>query len=96
MKKNIESQTVINNDIRAKKRLLKDFGFIITPELEQQLINAESTVQRENLVLGLIHGKFNKRDANDSAQREEAYRRNRFGHVSYKTQKEDSYQIPIL
>ena len=88
MKRNDENQTVINKDIRAKKKLLKDFGFIITPELEQQLITAENSVQRENLVLGLIHGKFNERDANVSAQREKSYRRNRFGHVSYRSKGE--------
>ena len=93
MKKNDENQTVINKDIRAKKKLLKDFGFIITPELEQQLITAENSVQRENLVLGLIHGKFNERDADASAQRAESYRRNRFGHVSYKGKEVGGYEL---
>ena len=93
MKRNDEKQAVINKDIRAKKKLLKDFGFIITPELEHQLTTAENSVQRENLVLGLIHGKFNERDADASAQREETYRRNRFGQVSYRSKGEECYEL---
>lgn len=53
-----ESRT---KDIRAKKRLLTDFGFQITKEIEENLEQAGSDIERENYVLGLIHGFFDRR-----------------------------------
>lgn len=43
-------------DIRLKKKLLTDFGFRITKEIEDNLEQAGSDIERENYVLGLIHG----------------------------------------
>lgn len=52
-------------DIRAKKRLLTDFGFRITKEIEDNLEQAGSDIERENYVLGLIHGFFDRREEAD-------------------------------
>lgn len=57
-----ESRT---KDIRAKKRLLTDFGFQITKEIEDNLEQAGSDIERENYVLGLIHGFFDRREEAD-------------------------------
>ena len=40
-------------DIRLKKKLLTDFGFRITKEIEGNLEQAGSDIERENYVLGL-------------------------------------------
>lgn len=57
-----ESRT---KDIRAKKRLLTDFGFQITKEIEDNLEQAGTDIERENYVLGLIHGFFDRREEAD-------------------------------
>ena len=57
-----ESRT---KDIRAKKRLLTDFGFQITKEIEDNLEQAGSDIERENYVLSLIHGFFDRREEAD-------------------------------
>lgn len=54
-----------SKDIRAKKRLLTDFGFQITKEIEENLEQAGSDIERENYVLGLIHGFFDRRQEAD-------------------------------
>ena len=52
-------------DIRLKKKLLTDFGFRITKEIEDNLEQAGSDIERENYVLGLIHGFFDRRQEAD-------------------------------
>ena len=49
-------------DIRLKKKLLTDFGFRITKEIEENLEQAGSDIERENYVLSLIHGFFDRRE----------------------------------
>lgn len=49
-------------DIKEKKKLLSDFGFCITAEIELLLTEAKTDVERENLVLGLLHKKFDKKE----------------------------------
>lgn len=49
-------------DIELKKKLLTDFGFCITKEIEDNLEQAGSDIKRENYVLGLIHGFFDRRE----------------------------------
>lgn len=79
---------VRQKDINAKKRLLRDFGFPLTQELEYLLESAESDIQRENLVLGIIHHKFDVADAYASAIRTETARKKRFGNIICNTTKE--------
>lgn len=79
MSKKGDSEHKKQKDIRMKKRLLKDFGFIITPEIDDLFKTAKNEVQRENLVLGLIHDKLDKKDAQESQKRIEDARRKRFG-----------------
>lgn len=52
-------------DIRLKKKLLTDFGFRITKEIEASLEQAGSDIERENYVLSLIHGFFDRREEAD-------------------------------
>lgn len=49
-------------DIELKKKLLTDFGFCITKEIEDNLEQARSDIKRENYVLSLIHGFFDRRE----------------------------------
>ena len=74
-----QNPTAKKKDITAKKKLLSDFWFIITPELEQLLWDAENDVQRENLVLGIIHHRFEIADLHASKQRIAEKRALRFG-----------------
>ena len=78
MSKKGDSEHKKQKDIRMKKRLLKDFGFIITPEIDDLFKTAQNEVQRENLVLGLIHDKLDEKDAQESRKRVEEARRKRF------------------
>ena len=49
-------------DIRDKKKLLRDFGFVITKEIEDHLESAESDIKRENYVLGILKDFFDKKE----------------------------------